>query len=133
MKITGCFLEYKNKFPILLRHPNKSNGDTWGLPAGKAEPGESNQETILRELLEETGYRAKPSELEYLGEFYFGPEEHSYTFIAYRIKLTEPFKVTPEPKEHAEMAWVTARECYDKQNLIPDFHELLELLGFVKR
>ncbi len=133
MRITGCFLEYDGKFPILLRHPHKSAGDTWGLPAGKAEPGESDEETMLRELFEETSYRADISQLEHLGEFNFGPPERPYTFVTYRIKLTEPFKVIPEEKEHADVIWVTAQECYDKKNLIPDFHELLELLGFVKK
>lgn len=132
MRIAGCFLEYNGKFPILLRHPHKSNGATWGLPAGKVEEGESDERAVLRELFEETGYKATPEQLEYLRDFDFGPEDRPYTFIAYRIKLTEPFDVIPEAEEHAEAMWVTAQECYDKQNLIPDFHELLELLDFVR-
>ena len=37
------------------------------LPKGHQEPGESLQQTAIREVLEETGFRAKP--VEYLGEF----------------------------------------------------------------
>ena len=31
--------------------------DDWSLPKGKAEPGESDEETAVREVEEETGYR----------------------------------------------------------------------------
>jgi len=98
MRITGCFLEYDDKFPILLRHPHKSAGDTWGLPAGKAEPGESDQEAMLRELFEETGYQANVGQLEHLGEFDFGPVERPYTFVTYRIKQRNHLRLLQSQK-----------------------------------
>ena len=131
MIIAGCFLEYNDKFPVLLRHPHKSNGATWGLPAGKVEEGESDEDAVIRELFEETGYKATVDQLEYLGEFYFDPSGRPYVFIAYRIKLEKPFKIVLEAQEHADYRWVSAQECYAEKNLIPDFHQLLTSLGFV--
>jgi len=42
---------------ILLIHRPKY--DDWSLPKGKAEPGESDEETALREVEEETGLRTR--------------------------------------------------------------------------
>jgi 8-oxo-dGTP pyrophosphatase MutT (NUDIX family) len=131
MRIVGCFLEYESKFVILLRHSHKPNGDTWGLPAGKVEQNESDKSAILRELREETGYNAYDSQLEHLGDYEFG-KDAKYIFATFRVNLTEPYELVVEGSAHAEYKWVSADECYALPNLIPDFQELLKLVGFVK-
>ncbi|MBC2902621.1 NUDIX hydrolase [Streptomyces sp. PSKA01] len=40
---------------------------TWELPGGMVEPGESFQETVVRELAEETGLTARPTDVRLLG------------------------------------------------------------------
>ena len=45
---------------VLLREPaGHYKGGFWTLPKGKPEAGESPEQTALREVLEETGYRAE--------------------------------------------------------------------------
>ena len=44
---------------LLMRRHKEPNLDLWVAPGGKVEPGESPYECALRELFEETGYRAE--------------------------------------------------------------------------
>lgn len=45
---------------VLLRAPSgKYDGERWTLPKGKPDPGETEEQTALREVLEETGVRAR--------------------------------------------------------------------------
>lgn len=52
------------------------------LPKGHQEPGESLQETTIREILEETGYKAEPSI--YLGEFSYSVKSEEKKVITIR-------------------------------------------------
>lgn len=47
----------KGKLKILAAH--RPRYDDWALPKGKADRGESPEETAVREVLEETGYRCR--------------------------------------------------------------------------
>ncbi len=130
-RIVGCFLEYNGKFVILRRRADKPDGNTWGLPAGKVQPGETDREAILRELFEETGYQADSSKLEYLGGFTLGEPERQYLFVTYRVQIDTRHPVTLELAAHESYVWVTPEECFSKHDLIADFHDLLRRVGFV--
>jgi len=133
MRVVGCFLEHGDKFVILLRHGHKPDGNTWGLPSGKVEAGENDIEAAVRELEEETGYKAHPSELEHLGDFDFvSSSSQPYVYATYRASLKDLHEVRLEDAAHAEFEWVTAKSCNTKPNLIPGFHELLRLTGHIK-
>ena len=133
MRIVGCFLEFGDKFVILLRHSHKPDGNTWGLPSGKVEAGESDIEAVLRELEEETGYKATRSELEHIGDYPFvSSSDKPYVYATYRVKLDTSHEMQLEKAAHAEYRWVTASECDARHDLIPGFHELLRLTGHIK-
>lgn len=133
LRTVGCFIEYDGKFVILHRHPEKSQGDTWGLPAGKVDPGETDQEAILREIREETGYVASPSDLEFLGDQVFHFPDLELTFPTFRIKLSKPLDISHNSYEHQAFRWVTPGECYEMPNLIHGFHDLLERVGYIEK
>lgn len=131
MRVVGCFLEHDAKFILLHRHSHKPDGDTWGLPAGKVEPEESDETAIIRELYEETGYQAHPSQLELLDEHQFlMPSGTVNDFVVYRVKLDTPHKVVLEKDSHSDYIWASAKEAY-KMNLIFGLHEVIRRVGFV--
>lgn len=53
---------------ITKRHPDKNYGDRWEISGGSVLAGEKPLDGAVRELFEETGLKAKPQELRYMGQ-----------------------------------------------------------------
>ena len=53
---------------ITKRHPDKPYGNMWEITGGSLLAGESVKDGAVRELYEETGIKAAPSELRYMGQ-----------------------------------------------------------------
>ena len=124
-------MEYEGKFLILRRQHHKPDGNTWGLPAGKPDQGESDEDAMVRELKEETGYKAEVNELTLLGEYMFEYPDLYLEFPTYQLKLDQLFEVVHRPDEHLEYRWVSAQECDAMPDLIRGFHDLLRRVGFI--
>jgi 8-oxo-dGTP pyrophosphatase MutT (NUDIX family) len=133
MRVVGCFLEYDGKFVLVHRLPHKPDGDTWGLPSGKVEAGETDLDTLRRELYEETGYAVQDKETEQLGEYDFtSPRGDTFTYVTFRVKLDEPHEVILEGVAHSEYKWVTVEDADAMDDLIHGLHDLFRFVGFVK-
>ena len=80
----------------------------WELVAGRIDEGESPKEAGARELIEETGYRAKRFEI--FLEFYPSPgflEEKMFVLLAEKVTAG---KATPEEDEKIEAKAFTRKE-----------------------
>lgn len=132
MRIVGCFLQYQDKFVILHRHSHKTAGDTWGVPSGKIEDGETDDNAILRELYEETGYRAAQNELKLLGVFdCLAPSGKVIQFVTYRVMLKEPHQVKLETSAHQDYCWVTAQEYDVMPDIIFGMRDVMRWTGYL--
>ena len=80
----------------------------WELPAGKLDPGEKPLQAAKRELIEETGYRARTWKK--LTSFFVSPgyvEERMTIFLATDLTAGE---ATPMDDERIETRWFPAKE-----------------------
>ncbi|MEO6109506.1 MAG: NUDIX hydrolase [Candidatus Saccharimonadales bacterium] len=133
MRVAGCFLEHDGTFVLVHRRLHKPEGGTWGLPGGKVESDETDLAAISRELFEETGYQASDEAFELLGEYEFTSSEgNPFTYVTYRVVITEPHDVVLEESAHSEYKWMTIDEADAMDTLIFGLHDLFRFVGFVK-
>lgn len=86
---------------LLMLRADGKNSDTWGLPGGKAEEGETELQTAIRETQEETGLKDIPGKQ-------FDSITHAYSnkiYTAFFYKVEKQFKVTLND-EHTDYKWV---------------------------
>ena len=109
-----CGIIFKdNRVFICRRSPEKSLGGYWEFPGGKIEQGESNEEALSRELLEELGMKVDVKD-------YFGTNFHTYEkftieLIAYKCNLIDAnFQLT----DHDSFEWVHIKDL-SKWSLAP--------------
>jgi ADP-ribose pyrophosphatase len=111
---------------VLLRNRRPATGETlWEVPAGTLEPGEAPEPAAIRELAEETGYRA--GRWRKLHEFYPSPSilsERMFLFVAQDLtpgpmRLDPGEELTPHvvPWEQA-LAWATDGTIRDGKTLV---------------
>ena len=88
---------------VANRYPNHAL-PLWNLPGGRQEPGELMHETVERELLEETGLRARVGELLYVSESY--DHQTHFTNVTFRAEA-EGEPQLPDGDDHVvDVAWV---------------------------
>ena len=83
----------------------------WELPAGRLDPGEKPLQAAKRELIEETGYRAKTWTK--LASFFASPgfvQERMTIFLATDLTAGT---ATPMDDERIEARWFTSKELAD--------------------
>lgn len=98
----GIALDEKDKVLIALRPEEAMLGGLWEFPGGKQEPGESLEQTLIREFSEEIGVDIE-------GVTRFHSLDHAYSH--FKITLTAflcriaPGQM-PQPKASRRIEWV---------------------------
>ncbi len=100
------------------------------MPAGKVEKDEADKDAVIREVAEETGFHIPPDQLEFVKEIIWDFPEKIVEFVAYRVNLESPIAVKLNENEHQGFTWVTAKECYGRNDLMHGVHDLLEKVGY---
>lgn len=130
--VVGCFLEHHGKFLLLLRQGHKSHGNTYGVPAGKVDDGETPDEAMVRELFEETGYVCKKETPRLFKKTFVEEGENQIIYSIYHLSLPAEHAVIINPEEHADFRWTTPAEALSglRGQLIHDLDACIELFYF---
>ncbi len=97
---------HKNGRYLVGRRPEKGMlGGLWEFPGGKIAEGESHEEALQREVMEETGATVEVKEA-------LTTVQHAYshfrvTLYVYRCVLAHG---TPRPRWHTELRWIRRKE-----------------------
>lgn len=112
IECAGGYFTFEGKLLLLKRHPNKLFGDSWGVPGGKLEEGESPVEGMVREVYEEIGFVVDKSLVEHICTIYIEsePRSHEVIYHMFYYPLNELPILTLHLEEHLEAQWVTPRQ-----------------------
>jgi len=111
---------------LLHRQNDKPHGNTWGVPAGKAEH-EMLVVDIQRELEEETGIALPLEEFKHWGGLFVRHLEYDFIYVIFTAEIDEFPVIKLNPKEHKGFTWVIPMEALDMK-LIPDEDQCIKLV-----
>ena len=102
---------------LIAKRPDKVHqGGLWEFPGGKADPGETFDEALLREFFEETNIKVKIDCV--LGHAQTEIEERHIAYLLILVQKVEGDLQISD--EHDASAWV-ARSDFDQYEISPHF------------
>ena len=101
---TLCYIEQNGKYLMLNRNKklNDLNEGKWIGIGGKFEPGETPEECLLREVLEETGFEL--IEYTFHGIIHFRSDKEDEEMYLYTAKV--PADAMPISCDEGTLAWI---------------------------
>ena len=125
MKVTevvAALIWQGNKFMICQRPAHKARGLLWEFVGGKVEPGETNEQALVRECREELAVTLDVGEV-------FMDVTHEYPDLTVHLTLFHATIAEGEPQkiEHNDIKWITPAEIADYA-FCPADVEILEKL-----
>ncbi len=87
---------------LLIKH---ANGGHWSFPKGHVENGETEIQTAMREVKEETG-------IDIIVDFSFreivtySPKKDTQKDVVYFLAMAKNYNYTPQPEEISQIKWV---------------------------
>jgi 8-oxo-dGTP diphosphatase len=116
-----------DRFLACQRPAHKARGLLWEFVGGKTEPGETKEEALIRECMEELAVTITPQDV-------FMEVTHEYPDLTVRLTLFNAriTQGTPKMLEHNDLRWITPAEI-DQYAFCPADVEILERLKAMKR
>jgi len=119
LSLKAVVLNGKGQCLLLQRSlGSKGNPGKWEFPGGKADPGESFERAMVREVEEETGLRIKPTGVAGAAESESPQRKVAYLFM----EATTDGGDVRLSAEHEDYAWAPVAELPER-DLAPQFRE----------
>lgn len=127
--VVACALvDADNRVLLAQRPPGKTMSGLWEFPGGKIEPGETPEQSLVRELHEELGITTQTA---CLAPLTFASHAYEKFHLLMPLFICRKFDGIPMPKEGQNLKWVRANNLRDfpmpaaDEPLIPALQELL--------
>jgi len=106
--VAACALVDRDGRVLLARRPEgKSMAGLWEFPGGKVEPGETPEETVIRELKEELGVETKAA---CLAPLTFASHAYEYFHLLMPLFVCRRFEGIARPLEGQAVKWVRPKD-----------------------
>lgn len=125
-EIVSCYMECGGEILLLHRQDSKSEGNRWGVPAGKIDKGENEPEAMIREIKEETGQKVLPGKLEYLKKVYVKYPEYHFIYHMFRLRMDRKPSIKLDRKEHKDHQWIRPLKALEL-HLVRDLDKCIRL------
>ena len=107
-KSCGCIIIDDNK--VLLIQQNEGH---WGFPKGHVEGNETEKETAIREVKEETNLDVEINDKHKYFEEY-SPEEGIWKKVVYFVATKLSDKIIPQKEEVQNIEWIDVNDAIEK-------------------
>jgi 8-oxo-dGTP diphosphatase len=106
--VAACALVDADGRVLLSQRPEgKQLAGLWEFPGGKVEPGETPEQTVVRELAEEIGVETKVA---CLAPLTFASHDYDGFHLLMPLFVCRRFWGMPEPREGQVLKWVRPRD-----------------------
>ncbi len=122
--VSAALIWADNKFMICQRPAHKTRGLLWEFVGGKVEPGETGEEALVRECMEEIA-------VEVAVDGVFTVVVHEYPDMCVHLTLYNAHILRGEPQmlEHNDIRWITPEEIPNYEFCPADVEILEKLMG----
>ena len=105
VEVVAALIWQGDKFMICQRPAHKARGLLWEFVGGKAEPGETKEQALIRECQEELAVTLDVGDV-------FMDITHEYPDLTVHLTLFNATITEGEPKklEHNDIQWIAPRE-----------------------
>jgi 8-oxo-dGTP diphosphatase len=124
--VVGAAIVRDGRVLAARRTAPASAAGRWEFPGGKVEPGETDAESLAREILEELGIRVT------VGQWLAGEAPIADKYLL-RVALARTEEGEPTPTEHDLVRWLAADELGDVDWLDSDRPFLAELSALLNK
>lgn len=112
---------------LIIRHVN---GNHWAFPKGHVEKGESESETALREIEEETGLKVV-LDTNFRETTSYSPTEGVIKEVVYFIAITDESSIQQQAEEVLAFEWLTYSDALKTLTFVNDQKLLTKALDYL--